>query len=84
MIALFVEPYRITVKDDPDGTHTSPGLLMGLFHGDAGVEGIILREDGSLIFLPVYLFTIDFRFIEDADRWVDSTATNAGQELPPE
>lgn len=78
-IALFDEPPRVTIKYPDAAGGSRVGLLLG-FVKTPGVEGIVCREDGSVVLLDRAHFTIDWRYSPETDRWADADAQPSDQE----
>jgi hypothetical protein len=77
MIALFEEPYRISINDSEASGGSRTGLLLGLGTREGvlpSLDGIVLLEDGMVTRLPVSTWSIDFRYDAETDRWVDDSA----------
>lgn len=68
-IALFPDPFRVSVDADM-GSISGHGMLIGMETGN-GLQGIIFVEDGRIVRVPVANFTIDWKYIPEADRWTD-------------
>lgn len=80
MMALFDEPPRISfaLPEVVDGSRV--GLLLGLIVHDGLLEGVTVLEDGRISLCKAGLFTIDWRYDHETDRWKDQNAQPDQQE----
>jgi hypothetical protein len=83
MIALFDEPYRISINNSEASGGSRTGLLLGLAENNgempSSIQGIVLLEDGQVTRLAAQYWAVDFRYDAETDRWVDES----GQEPSP-
>jgi hypothetical protein len=77
-IALFNEPPRVTISS-PDSVGGSRNALLMGFDDDDDLNGILCLEDGSVTLLSASLFTIDYRYRAETDRWIDVNAEQPDQ-----
>lgn len=80
-VSLFGEPYRITINQPEAADGSRNGLLLGLaFDVDNGLTGLVLLEDGTVTRLNTYMWSVDFRYDVETDRWTDSNRSEPDQE----
>jgi hypothetical protein len=79
VIALFDEPYRITINQPEAAAGSRNGLLLGVLNGET-FQGIVLLEDGSVTQLDSWMWTIDYRYEVESDRWMDVNRPEADQQ----
>ena len=75
-ISLFDEPPRITFSKPELTDGHREGLLLGLvLHGDKPrLDGIAVLGDGRITLCDPGLFTLDWRYNPETDKWSDLDA----------
>lgn len=68
-VAVLNEPLRVSVEAGA-GSTTGHGMLIG-FETGSGLQGLVVVEDGSVVRVPVSMLTIDWRYDQGTDRWMD-------------
>lgn len=79
-LALFDEPPRVSISEPDAAGGSRVALLLGFVAGPAGLEGLLCLEDGSLTVLPASVFTVDYRYRVETDRWIDMNSDQPDRE----
>jgi hypothetical protein len=74
---MLPEQIRVSLEAGA-GSTTGHGMLIGFETGN-GIQGIVIVEDGSIVRVPVSMFTIDWRYDAATDRWMDLEALRSAE-----